>query len=129
MTTLTKITIAILMSLLLFSCNFDINLNSGVTGNGNVSTQDRKLPENFNSPYKATNIIEFWRRWHMTLSRFLRDYLYIPLAGNRHGTTRTRKVSRPICRAVLPPRLPPEYRDVCRARLRPRSRIYFHRRR
>jgi len=48
MTTLTKITIAILMSLLLFSCNFDINLNSGVTGNGNVSTQDRKLPENFN---------------------------------------------------------------------------------
>ena len=44
-----------------------------------------RLPLNFNSPYKATNIIEFWRRWHMTLSRFLRDYLYIPLGGNRTG--------------------------------------------
>lgn len=43
------------------------------------------LPLNFNSPYKATNIIEFWRRWHMTLSRFLRDYLYIALGGNRNG--------------------------------------------
>jgi len=47
-----------------------------------------KLPLNFNSPYKATNITEFWRRWHMTLSRFLRDYLYIPLGGNRHGPWR-----------------------------------------
>jgi D-alanyl-lipoteichoic acid acyltransferase DltB (MBOAT superfamily) len=46
------------------------------------------LPLNFNSPYKAVNIIEFWRRWHMTLSRFLRDYLYIPLGGNRHGPRR-----------------------------------------
>jgi D-alanyl-lipoteichoic acid acyltransferase DltB (MBOAT superfamily) len=46
------------------------------------------LPLNFNSPYKATNIIDFWRRWHMTLSRFLRDYLYIPLGGNRKGATR-----------------------------------------
>ncbi|MES2353856.1 MAG: MBOAT family protein [Pseudomonadota bacterium] len=44
-----------------------------------------KLPLNFNSPYQAVNIIEFWRRWHMTLSRFLRDYLYIPLGGNRGG--------------------------------------------
>ncbi|BBO99925.1 hypothetical protein SFSGTM_06340 [Sulfuriferula nivalis] len=44
-----------------------------------------KLPINFNSPYKAANIIDFWRRWHMTLSRFLRDYLYIPLGGNRNG--------------------------------------------
>jgi D-alanyl-lipoteichoic acid acyltransferase DltB (MBOAT superfamily) len=43
------------------------------------------LPFNFNSPYKATSIIDFWRRWHMTLSRFLRDYLYIPLGGNRRG--------------------------------------------
>jgi alginate O-acetyltransferase complex protein AlgI len=43
------------------------------------------LPVNFNSPYKATNIIDFWRRWHMTLSQFLRDYLYIPLGGNRRG--------------------------------------------
>ena len=45
------------------------------------------LPLNFNSPYKARNIIDFWRRWHMTLSQFLRDYLYIPLGGNRHGPT------------------------------------------
>lgn len=44
-----------------------------------------KLPLNFNSPYKAVNIADFWRRWHMTLSRFLRDYLYFPLGGNRHG--------------------------------------------
>lgn len=44
-----------------------------------------KLPMNFNSPYKSLNIIEFWRTWHMTLSRFLRDYLYIPLGGNRNG--------------------------------------------
>lgn len=47
-----------------------------------------KLPENFNSPYKSTSIIEFWRRWHMTLSRFLRDYLYIALGGNRKGDIR-----------------------------------------
>ena len=46
------------------------------------------LPLNFNSPYKATGIIDYWRRWHMTLSRFLRDYLYIPLGGNRHGPGR-----------------------------------------
>jgi len=42
-----------------------------------------RLPINFNSPYKAVNIQDFWRRWHMTLSRFLRDYVYIPLGGNR----------------------------------------------
>jgi len=47
-----------------------------------------RLPINFNSPYKATSIIDFWRRWHMTLSAFLRDYLYIPLGGNRHGPAR-----------------------------------------
>ncbi|MGO4380689.1 MBOAT family protein [Pseudoduganella sp. RAF19] len=47
-----------------------------------------RLPLNFNSPYKATNIIDFWRRWHMTLSRFLRDYLYLPLGGNRRGPIR-----------------------------------------
>jgi D-alanyl-lipoteichoic acid acyltransferase DltB (MBOAT superfamily) len=46
------------------------------------------LPQNFNSPYQAVNLVEFWRRWHMTLSRFLRDYLYIPLGGNRHGRLR-----------------------------------------
>jgi D-alanyl-lipoteichoic acid acyltransferase DltB (MBOAT superfamily) len=42
-----------------------------------------QLPLNFNSPYKATSVIDFWRRWHMTLSQFLRDYLYIPLGGSR----------------------------------------------
>ncbi len=47
-----------------------------------------RLPYNFNSPYKARNIVDFWRRWHMTLSRFLRDYLYIPLGGNKKGTVR-----------------------------------------
>lgn len=47
-----------------------------------------RLPLNFNSPYKASNIIDFWHRWHMTLSRFLRDYLYIPLGGNRKGKAR-----------------------------------------
>lgn len=46
------------------------------------------FPANFNSPYKATSIIDFWRRWHMTLSRFLRDYLYIPLGGGRCGPLR-----------------------------------------
>ena len=47
-----------------------------------------RLPVNFASPYKATSIIDFWRRWHITLSRFLRDYLYIPLGGNRRGEAR-----------------------------------------
>jgi alginate O-acetyltransferase complex protein AlgI len=47
-----------------------------------------RLPLNFNSPYKATGIIDFWRRWHMTLSRFLRDYVYFPLGGNRRGKPR-----------------------------------------
>ncbi len=47
-----------------------------------------RLPVNFRSPYKASSIIEFWRRWHITLSRFLRDYLYIPLGGNRLGEPR-----------------------------------------
>jgi alginate O-acetyltransferase complex protein AlgI len=47
-----------------------------------------RLPVNFRSPYKAKSIIEFWRRWHITLSRFLRDYLYIPLGGNRLGEQR-----------------------------------------
>ncbi len=46
------------------------------------------LPLNFNSPYQSRSIIEFWRRWHITLSRFLRDYLYISLGGNRRGTVR-----------------------------------------
>lgn len=48
-----------------------------------------ELPQNFNSPYKARNISDFWKRWHMTLTRFLTKYIYIPLGGNRKGTLRT----------------------------------------
>ncbi len=47
-----------------------------------------RLPLNFNAPYRAVSVRDFWRRWHMTLSRFLRDYLYIPLGGNRCGPIR-----------------------------------------
>ena len=47
-----------------------------------------QLPLNFNSPYKARHIADFWRRWHMSLSTFLRDYLYVPLGGNRRGSAR-----------------------------------------
>lgn len=48
-----------------------------------------RLPINFNSPYRATSIQDFWRRWHMTLSRWLREYLYFPLGGNRQGRLRS----------------------------------------
>ncbi|MCX4325940.1 MAG: MBOAT family protein [Lachnospiraceae bacterium] len=48
-----------------------------------------RLPQNFNSPYKATSITDFWSRWHMSLTRFLRTYIYIPLGGNRKGNIRT----------------------------------------
>lgn len=48
-----------------------------------------RLPVNFNSPYKASSLSDFWRRWHISLSRWLRDYLYIPMGGNRKGKVRT----------------------------------------
>lgn len=48
-----------------------------------------RFPENFDQPYRSQSVTEFWRRWHMTLSRWFRDYLYIPLGGNRHGPVRT----------------------------------------
>jgi D-alanyl-lipoteichoic acid acyltransferase DltB (MBOAT superfamily) len=48
-----------------------------------------RFPQNFDGPYTATSVQDFWRRWHMTLSRWLRDYLYIPLGGNRGGPSRT----------------------------------------
>ena len=48
-----------------------------------------RIPQNFNSPYKATDPSDFWRRWHISLSSVLRDYLYIPLGGNRDGEWRT----------------------------------------
>jgi alginate O-acetyltransferase complex protein AlgI len=47
-----------------------------------------RLPVNFNSPYQATSIIDFWRRWHMTLGDWVKNYLYIPMGGNRHGEWR-----------------------------------------
>ena len=48
-----------------------------------------QFPQNFNQPYRALSVQDFWRRWHMTLSSWLRDYLYIPLGGSRHGPART----------------------------------------
>ena len=48
-----------------------------------------EFPQNFDSPYKSTSITEFWSRWHMSLTRFLKTYVYIPLGGNRHGKIRT----------------------------------------
>ena len=48
-----------------------------------------RFPQNFDAPYRALSIQDFWRRWHMTLSRWLRDYLYIPLGGSRHGERQT----------------------------------------
>jgi D-alanyl-lipoteichoic acid acyltransferase DltB (MBOAT superfamily) len=48
-----------------------------------------RFPQNFNRPYAASSLQDFWRRWHMTLSRWLRDYLYVPLGGSRHGRLKT----------------------------------------
>lgn len=55
---------------------------------GVASLLGYKFPQNFDQPYRATSLRDFWRRWHITLSRWLRDYLYIPLGGNRHGRAR-----------------------------------------
>lgn len=57
-------------------------------GRGIAHMLGMELPVNFDSPYKASNLIEFWKRWHITLNRFLRKYVYIPLGGNRKGTAR-----------------------------------------
>ena len=56
---------------------------------GSAKMLNIDLPQNFNSPYKAISVQDFWKRWHITLSRFLRDYIYIPLGGNRKGELRT----------------------------------------
>src|SRR5262245_20526389 len=56
---------------------------------GLAHTLGFKLPDNFNAPYLATSPSDFWKRWHISLSRWLRDYLYIPLGGNRNGPVRT----------------------------------------
>ncbi len=65
---------------------------SGYTdiGRGSATLLGYELPENFQFPYMARTLTEFWRRWHMSLSRWLRDYLYIPLGGSRVGPARTR---------------------------------------
>ncbi len=70
-----------------FQIYFDFSAYSDMALGSSVMLGIR-LPVNFNSPYKAASIIEFWRRWHISLSAFLRDYLYIPLGGNRGGRTR-----------------------------------------
>jgi D-alanyl-lipoteichoic acid acyltransferase DltB (MBOAT superfamily) len=56
---------------------------------GSAALLGVRFPPNFKSPYKAHNIVDFWRRWHISLSTWLRDYLYIPLGGNRYGRART----------------------------------------
>ena len=56
---------------------------------GIASMFQMEMPVNFNSPYKATSILDFWQRWHMSLTRFLRKYIYFPLGGSRKGTART----------------------------------------
>jgi D-alanyl-lipoteichoic acid acyltransferase DltB (MBOAT superfamily) len=70
-----------------FQIYFDFSAYSDMALGSSVMLGIR-LPVNFHSPYKAASVIEFWRRWHISLSAFLRDYLYIPLGGNRHGRGR-----------------------------------------
>ncbi len=70
-----------------FQIYFDFSAYSDMALGSSVMLGIR-LPVNFHSPYKAASIIEFWRRWHISLSAFLRDYLYVPLGGNRHGKSR-----------------------------------------
>ena len=70
-----------------FQIYFDFSAYSDMALGSSVMLGIR-LPVNFNSPYKSASIIEFWRRWHISLSAFLRDYLYIPLGGNRGGKAR-----------------------------------------
>jgi alginate O-acetyltransferase complex protein AlgI len=70
-----------------FQIYFDFSAYSDMALGSSIMLSIR-LPVNFNSPYKSAGIIEFWRRWHISLSAFLRDYLYIPLGGNRQGRAR-----------------------------------------
>ena len=82
------------------------------------------LPQNFDVPYRSVSLQDFWRRWHMTLSRFLRDYLYIPLGGNRHGLAVqiVRSVRHHDARRSLARRRPDLRRLGRRARARARRR-------
>ena len=89
-----------------------------------------ELPENFNAPYTARTIQDFWRRWHITLSSWLRDYLYIPLGGSRKGRGRTYVnlivtflLGRPLARRRLDVRVLGRHaRRRSGARARPRRR-------
>jgi alginate O-acetyltransferase complex protein AlgI len=77
--------IAVLLYAIQIYCDFSGYSDMAVGGAGLLGY---RLPENFSFPYLAANITEFWRRWHISLSTWLRDYLYIPLGGNRHGKLR-----------------------------------------
>jgi alginate O-acetyltransferase complex protein AlgI len=86
-TDLTFGSVCLLMALLSIRILFDFSGYSDIAiGLGKMIGLE--LPANFNFPYIARNITDFWRRWHMSLSSWIRDYLYIPLGGNRHGTLR-----------------------------------------
>ncbi|MBP8715388.1 MAG: MBOAT family protein [Lachnospiraceae bacterium] len=78
----------ILMLLYAFQLYFDFSGYCDM-GRGIAQMLGMDLPVNFDSPYKAVNIVDFWKRWHITLSRFFRDNVYIPLGGNRKGKART----------------------------------------
>ncbi|WP_026528960.1 MBOAT family O-acyltransferase [Butyrivibrio sp. VCD2006] len=85
---LTRPEIIIVMLSYTFQIYFDFSGYSDMaTGLGAMFNLD--IPMNFNSPYKAISIADFWKRWHMTLTRFLTNYVYIPLGGNRKGKVRT----------------------------------------
>jgi len=83
--TATEVVIALYAFTMQLYCDF-----SGYTdvARGSAMLFGLELPENFDRPYQATNPADFWRRWHMTLSRWLRDYLYFPLGGSRVGPVR-----------------------------------------
>ncbi len=85
---LTRAEIIILMLSYTFQIYFDFSGYSDMaTGLGSMF--NLKIPMNFNSPYKALSVADFWKRWHKTLTRFLTTYIYIPLGGNRKGKLRT----------------------------------------
>lgn len=85
---LTSLELIIVMLSYSFQIYFDFSgycdMAKGIAGMFHL-----ELPSNFNSPYKALSIADFWKRWHITLTRFLRTYVYIPLGGNRKGKIRT----------------------------------------
>jgi D-alanyl-lipoteichoic acid acyltransferase DltB (MBOAT superfamily) len=85
---LTSPEIIIVMLSYTFQIYFDFSGYSDMA-TGLSAMFNLQIPQNFNSPYKALSIADFWKRWHMTLTRFLTNYVYIPLGGNRKGKART----------------------------------------